>query len=401
MSQDKGDSDRLTDEATQEDSIPGSCERVDKKTAKPLLRARSELALTKKYSRPSLIIQPSASSSKLPTLRSSAHQYSRNAPKLRHQKPSSEHYGRCDLSCSDEFALNPVQLQEIFNLIDNARREWPSMFRASTQTPDSTSEDSVDGTCIAANLSSHQFRSHAGNEEGIKAGDCESLGMARLKAEISILCDNFVRVMLEMEKIQLAIDNVSEERDVLKKRECAHERRIKSLTFELEDSRARYKTQAAEDKIQLKQLRIENELFASQIIDNEVELREIRTILEFMDEENDMMRIDLNKLERSQAHDHDENLRAEIDALTNRITEMERRHTNGYVTLEDANQASQDLSKVDQSAAGENQSCSISDTDDELSEQGIEINLNGDVVKPKEVSEAMESRLCICCPCMF
>jgi chromosome segregation ATPase len=78
-----------------------------------------------------------------------------------------------------------------------------------------------------------------------------------------------------------SVDALMQERDDLRERDSQHLETIKILTEELNTL-----AKTSQSSRELDQLRLENELFASQIVENENEMQELRSTLKILEEEN-------------------------------------------------------------------------------------------------------------------
>jgi hypothetical protein len=110
---------------------------------------------------------------------------------------------------------------------------------------------------------------------------------------VSSVDTNNGRALAELRKLKLVLETITKERDLLKEREMQHLESLKVMKEEVNLLTLAKISCPAEFSSELEQLRMENELFASQIIDSEVEMRGIRTLLECLDAENNQMRKDL------------------------------------------------------------------------------------------------------------
>jgi hypothetical protein len=104
---------------------------------------------------------------------------------------------------------------------------------------------------------------------------------------------NTGQALAEIVKLKRELEIVAKERDLLKERESQHVESLKILKQEVNSLTLAKVTSPADFSTELEHLRVENELFAAQIVESEVEMREIRTLLECLDAENSQMRKDL------------------------------------------------------------------------------------------------------------
>jgi hypothetical protein len=135
-------------------------------------------------------------------------------------------------------------------------------------------EKSLEHECVALKeilrVDSENILKLKGEQEKLRAADSEH------KIDIRLL--------------KLELDAAKREKELQQERESQHLETIKILKDEV-DSLTKEGSVWSRKKIE--QMRLENELFASQIIENEVETKEIRSSLELLLVENEEIRSDL------------------------------------------------------------------------------------------------------------
>jgi chromosome segregation ATPase len=312
-------------------------------------------------------------------------------------------------SCHGGLTLTSKQLTDLFALIDDARRECPSIFRSAAEMPISATDESVGSTCVADNLSSGHHsqltRSCTTAEHAILANDSvinvESMSAMKLRSEIVSLRESAGHITLEMKRLQSELDAVRRDRELLKTRDTTYQTTIKMLEQKLEEACPNNDSTQSHDSSQgeLEQLKVENELFASQIIENEVEMREIRTILGFMDKENELMRSTLDELECKYAKekvDETTALVAQIETLQSRISEMEQNRELDRQCFQSAAHLQQKNSLMPKPKANDGMTSELCN---DAFEEAIEVNIQGpDDTKPKVDDTQGGSICCICFP---
>lgn len=78
---------------------------------------------------------------------------------------------------------------------------------------------------------------------------------------------------------------------------------------------------------ELEQLRVENELFASQIIETEVENREIKAVIEYLNDENRQLSEDLESVQGNRqvrVEESPSELASQVESLAQRLAEVEK-----------------------------------------------------------------------------
>jgi len=227
-------------------------------------------------------------------------------------------------------SYSPRQLVDMFHLFDGNRgsgqhRRYKSsdstimtsnMTQAAVRTRSPPKVDSLERECATL-------------KEIIKG---DSVHIIRLKASME-------RQQEETSDLRQELELVKKERDLLKERESQHTETMKILKKEIDALTQDVGVdKSPETHKELEQLRIENELFASQIIENEIELREARSVLSFLDSENGQMRKELDAVQGKLDADKEtapssSDIVAQIRALEARVDEVERErdHANQRV----------------------------------------------------------------------
>jgi hypothetical protein len=153
--------------------------------------------------------------------------------------------------------------------------------------------------------------------------------------------------VIEVQRLKAEMDAVKKERDLLKERESQHLESLKILKKEVDALTLAGAASPPDSEKELDRLRIENELFATQIIENEVEMREIRSVLEFLDAENSQMRKDLESVRGKLGYENhkpkadpesksdDASLAKQVEILASRLTEIERERNMTNESLEE------------------------------------------------------------------
>lgn len=122
----------------------------------------------------------------------------------------------------------------------------------------------------------------------------DSASILKLKTNMDSLKANASSNILEMHRLRSELEQVKREKELLTERESQHLETVKILKQEVDKLTKMTETSSSQE---IEQLRVENELFATQIIENEVEMREVRSVLEFLDSENTQMRKDLEAVQ--------------------------------------------------------------------------------------------------------
>lgn len=176
-------------------------------------------------------------------------------------------------------SLPSRHLASILTLLDGAHVHWPT--KSTFNGSDSSGADAT--TTVTSNLT------------GVNSADRECANSI-LSSEGSLMVSDstdFKRPSIEMNKLRLDLEVVTRERDLLRERELQHAESLNILKQEINSLTLAKIASPSAFSGELEQLRIENELFAAQIVENEIEIREIRSVLECLDTENRHMRNEL------------------------------------------------------------------------------------------------------------
>jgi hypothetical protein len=202
-----------------------------------------------------------------------------------------------ETSCHGGLNLSPIDVAKIFDIFDGSQKQWPlhqAYSEVEFQPPSSTSETS---TTVTSNMGLSSGKST--QREKSLEHECVAL-----KEILRVDSENILKLKSEQEKLRavdsehktairllkLELDAAKREKELQQERESQHVETIKILKEEV-DSLTRVGSVWSRKKIE--QMRLENELFASQIIENEVETKEIRSSLELLLVENEEIRSDL------------------------------------------------------------------------------------------------------------
>jgi hypothetical protein len=202
-------------------------------------------------------------------------------------------------SCQDGLNLSPIEVATIFDIFDSSQKQWRphraySDSEVEFQPPSSTSETS---TTVTSNMGFSRGKST--QREKSLEHKCVAL-----KEILRVDSENILKLKGEQEKLRavdsehkidirllkLELDAAKREKELQDERESQHLETIKILKDEV-DSLTKFGSVWSRKKIE--QMRLENELFAFQIIENEVETKEIRSSLELLQVENEEIRRDL------------------------------------------------------------------------------------------------------------
>jgi hypothetical protein len=183
-----------------------------------------------------------------------------------------------ETSCLEGVNLSSRHLASILTLLDAAHVQWPTN---SVTDSDASGADAT--TTVTSNLS------------GVNSADRECANSIISSDGTLIHPDiaDFKHPSSEINKLRQDLEAVTRERDILRERELQHTESLNILKQEINSLTLAKISSPSSFSTELEQLRLENELFAAQIVENEVEIREIRTVLECLDTENSQMRNDL------------------------------------------------------------------------------------------------------------
>lgn len=247
-------------------------------------------------------------------------------PRLRHPNTTREIEEKTsdetaiESSCFGGVNLSSRHLANILTLLDGPHVQWPTKpFNGS----DASGADAV--TTVTSNLT------------GVTSTDREcanSIHSSDDSLPVQVLTE-FKHPNYDIHKLQRDLEAVTKERDLLRERELQHAESLNILKQEINTLTLAKISSPLAFSTELEQLRIENELFAAQIVENEVEIREIRTVLECLDTENRQMRNDLEAVrgkvngEKSKTKvKADPESSAEARSLEHQIKDLEARLTD-------------------------------------------------------------------------
>jgi chromosome segregation ATPase len=244
----------------------------------------------------------------------------------------------------------------------------------------------------------------------------DSTHILKLKKVVETLQAQLAKITLENKKLEAELQSVKKERDLLNERDLQHLETIKVLKQEVDMLTKTTSMRSENGHKELEQLQIENELFAAQIIENEVEMREIRSLLEFLDSENAQMRKDLElvrgqigtpgRVESRVAVDQSEtNLAEQLAQLAAKIAtfELEREETKHLLENEKIQRAAE-IDSIKQMIQVRNKSLErTSSVAINSNGEGVEVTLDGPIdpknCKPPNAERANTcSFFCDCFP---
>ena len=194
--------------------------------------------------------------------------------------------------CGGGVHVAPSRLTDVFSMFDRQYVPWPKS-SVSVDSGDDTRTEKQ-GNLVDKRSPDPELES-VGREclvlrELVKA---DSTKILQLKSSINAFRKRETIHLMETENLKAEIEALKREKDSIKERESQHIETIKILKNEVDVLTKKKESSQPEDCAELEQLRVENELFATQIIENEIELREIRALLNAIEEENSSMRQDL------------------------------------------------------------------------------------------------------------
>jgi hypothetical protein len=225
-------------------------------------------------------------------------------------------------SCLGGVNLPSRHLASILTFLDAAHVQWPTN---SFTDSDASGADAT--TTVTSNLS------------GVNSADrCANSIISSDGTLIHPDTTDFKHPSYEIKKLRQDLEAVTRERDLLREREIQHAESLNILKQEINSLTLAKISSPSSFSTELEQLRLENELFAAQIVENEVEIREIRTVLECLDTENSQMRNDLEAV-RGKMNEEKAGTKAKADPessvearslkdqikdLASRLTDVER-----------------------------------------------------------------------------
>ena len=210
--------------------------------------------------------------------------------------PSKEEDIPIQRSCHGGLNLSPKELANIFAMFRDSNQKWPPKSEPETSpcrqsSPGSVADSGTDAvTTVTSNIGPARSwerkvdsleRECVTLKEIIKA---DAVNMVGLKSQIKSLRTDTSAVSPEIEKIKSELAEVKRERDLFMERDAQHVETIKILKDEVNTLSKLHFDSNSKDK-EISQLRLENQLFAAQIIENESEIQEMRKLIEAMQKE--------------------------------------------------------------------------------------------------------------------
>jgi hypothetical protein len=124
------------------------------------------------------------------------------------------------------------------------------------------------------------------------------------------------------------------------------------------------------------QLRLENELFASQIVDNETEIRKTRRIMSQIAEENASLSMELADL-KTHSDEAVNPLKLEVDSVAGKLAELENKLERGFYCRCNPNREER---YVDPSDALDRSDCTRSILGTSVESDDVEVTIAGDII---------------------
>lgn len=220
----------------------------------------------------------------------------------------------CD---SKSVAASPRKLADIFTMFSrcernspmpNSKYQWTITEPSHATLPDTTTEVPIDDGNDAVTEVTNNFCHHPKIDSRMRVESLEreiatlkeilqsdSTNILKLKTNLENIRINASKHLVEAQRLRIELHAVTKERDELNERELEHLETIRVLKLEIDKV-----TQKVQDLFltseELDRIRLENELFASQIIENEIEMRQIQSILQLIQGENETMQLELQQL---------------------------------------------------------------------------------------------------------
>jgi hypothetical protein len=315
--------------------------------------------------------------------------------------------------------LSPVQLAGIFDLFDTSRRQRPRA-RPPYQTESAVSAKSPSRS--PPSEASTTLTSNMGAFEGKLSPRVQSLEheCSTLKQILQVDSENILKLKTEQEKLReqssehvieirllkLALDTAKREKELQQERESQHLETNKILKKEL-DKLTTVGSALARKKIE--QMRLENELFASQIIENEVEMREIHSSLEMLAAENARLRSKLQPVaSKAGVKPHDKvkitlddtassetGLAKQVESLAARLVEIEnRREQSAQLLEEEDRRREKELEGLKKMMLSIEMASKDEDSVEENEAQEVEVTLDGpmEIAVPRPPDESVPTK---------
>jgi hypothetical protein len=327
-------------------------------------------------------------------------------------------------SCHAGLNLSPAQLAKIFDIFDDdSTRQWPphqAYSEADFQSPLSTSEIS---TTVTSNMGSYAGKSiqrvkslehECAALKEILRVDSEKI--LKLKSEQEKLRAVDTEQVIEIRLLELELDAANREKELQQERESQHLETIKIVKDEVDNLTK--VGNAASRKI-IEQMRLENELLASQIIENEVEMNGIRSSLKLLLAENEQIGSELESVRMKQGvqnkiiSDHvgdktspetDADIAKQVESLAVRLQDLEKTRERTRQSLEEESRQREELESLTDMARSEDPVALSSNEgvpmeEDQLSDidregQEVEVTLEGPVEKKNTLSRKGKSEKC-------
>jgi hypothetical protein len=194
-------------------------------------------------------------------------------------KPDDQHFTN---SCHIGLNLAPRDLADIFTMFQGAQRHWPP----APSPPASVADSGTDAvTAVASNLGTSNTTSWERKVDSLER-ECttlkdiikaDSISVLKLKGEIETLRSKGNGP--EIRRLKSELDLLRRENGCLRERDAQHVETVRILKEEVNKlSKLNYASAKAQKAVE--QLRLENELFASQILENEAEIRRTWAIVQ-------------------------------------------------------------------------------------------------------------------------
>lgn len=199
-------------------------------------------------------------------------------------------------SCHGGLNLSPTELANIFAIFNESNQKWPPKAEQETSpcrksSPGSVADSGTDAvTTVTSNIGPAKSwerkvdsleRECVTLKEIIKA---DAVNMVGLKSQIKSLRTHKSATFPEVAKVKSELAEVQREKELLLERDAQHVETIKILKDEVNTLSKLHFDSNSKDK-EISQLRLENQLFAAQIVENESEIQEMRQLIDMMQKE--------------------------------------------------------------------------------------------------------------------
>lgn len=318
-------------------------------------------------------------------------------------------------SCHSGLNLSPTEVTKIFDIFDGSQKQRPphqayqAYSDANFRPPSSASETS---TTVTSNMEFSAGRST--QREKSLEHECVALkeilrvdtgNILKLKSEQEKLRAVDSDHKIEIRLLKLELDAAKREKELQQERESQHLETIKILKDEVDNLTT---VGSVWSRKKIEQMRLENELFASQIIENEVETKEIRSSLDLLQVENEELRSDLasvrgeqevqykttsNKVEEVRNLCPKTDLAKQVESLEIRLQDMEKAREWTLLSLREKSrgreetESPQDIvrSEAPVELSSEKEEDKPLDAGSEVQE--VEVTLEGPVEKQTSLSQ--------------